>query len=130
MRSILYNLVLVPAIAAAAFTTTAAVAETTLQVPFSFKVADKSYPAGTYSVERTHTGDFVTVKGKNAPNSFMWTVGPGAPAPTDARVVMNFDEQGQTHILRSVQFESSITSRLDKHIKQNERAPMAITSGQ
>ena len=130
MRSILYNLVLVPAIAAAAFTTTAAVAETSLQVPFSFQVANKSFPAGTYSVARAHTGNFVTVKSKIDSSSFMLTVGPGDPAPADAHVILKFDELGPTHVLRSVQYQSSVSSRLDKHTPQNERTPLLQTSGQ
>ena len=128
MRSILYNLVLAPVMAAAALAGTAAMAATTLQVPFNFKVADKTYPAGAYSVQRSHTGDFVTLKSKDNNSSFMWAVGPGNPLPTDARVVLNFDQLDQTHILRSVQYQASTTPRLDKNIKHNERTP--ITQGQ
>ena len=53
MRSILHNLILVPAVAAAAaLATTSASAETTLKIPFGFTVAGHYCPAGRYAIER------------------------------------------------------------------------------
>jgi hypothetical protein len=122
MGSIFRNFVLAPAvIAAAALATNTAMAETTVKVPFSFTVAGKNCPAGLYSIqwESTH-GNLVTLKSKEVPQSFTWVVGPGDPTPGDTAVVLRFDELGEMHALRSVQYGSQITSRLDKKANQAE----------
>jgi hypothetical protein len=113
-----------PAImAAAALATNSAMAETILKVPFSFTVDGKNCPAGLYSVqlESIH-GNLVTLKSKDVPQSFTWVVGPGDPAPGDTAVVLRFNELGETHALRSVQYGSQITSRLDKKPNKAEHA--------
>jgi hypothetical protein len=122
--------------AAAALATNTAMAETLVKVPFSFTVAGKNCPAGLYSVqwESTH-GSLVTLKSKEVPQSFTWVVGPGDPAPGDTAVVLRFDELGENHALRSVQYGSQITSRLDKKINQaehvqTEHVKTRIVSGQ
>ncbi len=125
MQSITYKLVLASALIAATFTSVAAKAQTTLKVPFSFNVGHSFVPAGTYSVE--HSGvpwaGLVTLKNVQTNATFTWTVSPGEPAPTDMRIVLKFDEIGQTHLLRSVQYHSMITSRLDaytgSHLRSN-----------
>jgi hypothetical protein len=121
MRSILHNLILVPAVvAAAALAITSANAETTLKIPFGFTVAGKYCPAGRYAVEQDTTGNFVRLIGKDSSKSFNWLVGPGSPDPTANKVVLKFDESGQTHALRSIQFGSMITSRLDTKTMETE----------
>jgi hypothetical protein len=121
MRSILHNLILVPALAAAAaLATTSASAETTLKIPFGFTVAGQYCPAGRYAIEQDTTGNFVRLIGKDSSKSFNWVVGPGSPDPTENKVVMKFDETGQTHALRSIQFGSRITSRLDTKTVESE----------
>ena len=132
MRSILRNFVLAPAvIAAAALATNTAMAETTLKVPFSFTVAGKNCPAGLYSVqwESIHS-NFVTLTNKDASQSFTWVVSPGDPAPGDTAVVLRFDELGDMHALRSVQYGPRITSRLDKKINETKHVKTRIVSGQ
>ncbi len=115
MTSILRSIVLAPAImAAAALATNVAVAETTLKVPFNFSVAGQSMPAGLYTVQRDSTGNIVHLRGQDATHSFNWILAPGSPAPTDDRIVLRFDTDGQSHALRSVQYGPGITSRLDK----------------
>jgi hypothetical protein len=130
MRFNLRNLVL----ATAAITTlaaSAAMAETTLKVPFSFTVAGKNCPAGTYSVDKNNIGTLVTLKSKDAPESFTWAIAPGDPLPTDTRVVLSFDAIGQTRMLRSVQYGPMITNNLDKNrTNQLERISMPIGQGQ
>jgi hypothetical protein len=128
MQNILRNIVLTSA-AVAAFATTGAMAET-LNVPFSFTVAGKNCPAGTYSVEKNINGNFVTLKSQDSSRSFMWAVGPGEPLPTDAKVVLRFDELGQSHILHSIQYGRTTTPSLDKNARQPERAPMRVMQGE
>jgi hypothetical protein len=130
MRFNLRNLIL----ATTAMTTlaaSAAMAETTLKVPFSFTVAGKICPAGTYSVEKNNIGTLVTLKSKEAPKSFTWAISPGDPLPSDTRVVLSFDALGQTHALRTVQYGPMVTRNLDNiDSKQIERISMPIGQGQ
>jgi hypothetical protein len=130
MRINFKNLVAVPVVMAAALITTSALAETTLNVPFSFSVAGKNCPAGTYSVERNNLLTMVTLKSKSTAQSFSWIVNPGDPLPTDSHVVLRFDELEGTHALHSVQYGSKITSNLDRSNKQIEHVATRIVSGQ
>jgi hypothetical protein len=129
MRINFKNLVAVPVVMAAALITTSALAETTLNVPFSFSVAGKNCPAGTYTVEKNNLSTMVTLKSRNTPQSFSWIVNPGDPLPTDTRVVLKFDELEGTHALRSVQYGAKITTNLDRN-RQMEHVATRIVSGQ
>ena len=61
--------------------------------------------------------------------SFTWTVSPGDPAPADTRIVLRFDEIGQMHLLRSVQYHSMITSRLDEDVRRNPHRDLRSREG-
>jgi hypothetical protein len=125
----LRNFVLAPAVlAAAALATNTAMAEATLTVPFNFTVAGKNCPAGLYTVQREH--NLVILTSRRAQQSFVWALSPGAPAPNASNVTLTFDELGQDHALRSVQYGPMITSRLDNHTKETEHAPRVVLQGQ
>lgn len=114
MRITPRSLVLATAVlAAAAFTTHSAAAET-LRVPFDFTVNGKTMPAGIYSVERNNLANFVRLEGLNANQSYTWMLEPGDPAPGSTAVAMFFDKQDSGYALRSIQYHSLTTSRLDK----------------
>jgi hypothetical protein len=131
MRFNLRNFVLAPAVmAAAALATNTAMAETTLKVPFNFTVDGKNCPAGLYTVQRESTHNSVTLTSKATQRSFTWIIAPGDPAPTASAVTLTFDELGQTHTLRSVQYGPMVTSRLDQKTKESEHAPTRIVQGQ
>lgn len=121
-------------LASAVVTTSALTANTamaaTLRVPFSFTVGNKSCPASRYTVTRQADGGIVTLIDATGSCSFGWVVSPGDPAPNDSRVVLRFDEVGQSHALQSVQYGAAITSRLDKKFKTNEYTPTRIIMGQ
>ena len=123
------NFVLAPVLMAAAMATTA-MAEVTLKVPFNFTVNGKTLPAGTYAVQPDAKRTFVTLRSKESSKSFTWLMGPGDPLPNDGRVVIKFDEANGTHILRSVQFGSAITSRLDKSPMDSERRNSRAAGGE
>jgi hypothetical protein len=130
MRFTLRNFVLASA-AVAAFATTAAMAETTLKVPFNFTVAGKQCPAGVYTVDKNSVGTQVTLKSMNAPEAFTWAITPGSPAPTDTRVILEFDQYGQDHALRSIQYGAKVTSNLNRNNKESERrSPLRIVQGE
>ena len=101
-----------------------------ITVPFDFSIGRQILPAGNYSVELGMNEAYVTLKKKDGPQSFTWTIGPGDPAPTDARVVLRFDQIGDSRALQSVQFKSLITSRLDKKAMRNEQASTQVVLAQ
>jgi hypothetical protein len=116
--------------AAVAVAVTTASAATQLTVPFSFTVAGKTCPAGTYTVQRGASAESVVLSSNDAARSFVWVTAPGSPAPTDQRVILTFDTLGDAHALQSVQFGNKITSRLDKPDKKHEYHPTRIMSGE
>lgn len=96
---------LILALAAVALATIPAVAATStiLKVPFSFTVDGKECPAGLYSVQRDSSPNMVRLQSKDASQSFTWIAGSSAATKGD-RVILSFDQLGQTHVLRSIQY--------------------------
>lgn len=102
-------------LATAALATTSAKADTSLKVPFNFTVAGKAMPAGQYILQHDQALNTITLRSKDNTSSFTWLVGPGAVDPTDNHVGVKFDQlSNDTHILRSIQYGSQTTNRLDK----------------
>jgi hypothetical protein len=128
MRSILRTLVLAPVVmAAAALATNAAMAETTLTVPFSFKVAGKICPAGRYAVDRNLGHNYVTLVAKNAPVGFQWILTPGDDDRKNSDVTLSFDKQGEGYVLGLVQYGRLATHRLDKVSPHSEHKTISAT---
>ena len=88
-------------------------AETTLNVPFSFTVSGQTMPAGVYTVQEDTFHNLVVLRNKAATKSFSYTLRPGDPAPNEVHVSLKFESNGDSHILRGIQFGSKMTSRLD-----------------
>jgi len=128
MKALICKTLLLSSIMAIAMTSTIARAQRTLKIPFSFQIGDALYPAGSYSVKRQPYGHFVVLEDCDNRELFHWAIGPGDPAPTDARIVLKFDESLQVHLLRSVQYGSLITGRLDEKALASKRD--ATISGQ
>lgn len=123
MRSILRSLVLAPVVmAAAALATTSAMAESIVNVPFTFTVDGKPCPAGQYLIQRDPIHNFVTFRGKNAPVGFNWILGPGDGVAKDSNIRLSFGQQDQRYSLQSVQFGSDKTRRLDKEPRSEHKA--------
>ncbi len=130
MRSILPRIVLASAVAAmAALTTSNALADIRVNVPFSFTVDGKVCPAGYYSVGRNDVTGAVTLRNEDWKRSFAWLASPGEPAPTDSRIILRFDKDGDNYTLQSVQYRALITNRLDGR-KTNNEAPTEVLAGQ
>jgi len=130
MRSILPKIFLASAmVATAALATNNALAETMVNVPFSFTVNGKVCPAGLYTVARNDTNGVVTLRDPTWKSGFTWIASPGDPAPTDGRVILRFDQDGQNYRLQSVQYRNLITARLDGR-KGNEERPTRMVVGQ
>jgi len=130
MRINLRNIILAPAVlAVASFAAVSAHADATLKVPFSFKAAGKVCPAGDYVVSKDSVGNLLKLRNKETGSVFTFVAGPGEPAPNSNAVTLRFDETGTAYELRTVQYGSQITSRLDKS-KHNEHVPVETITGQ
>jgi hypothetical protein len=115
--------------AAAAFTPNSAQAENHLKVPFNFIAGDKMFPAGVYTVEVGSFNNTVILRSKDGSNSFSWITGPGSPEPNDKHVALRFDTVGSNHVLRTIQYKSDITARLDKHANEHLSMSSRLSQG-
>ena len=131
MRINLYSMFLAPAVlAAAVFTAQPALAATPskVQVPFDFLVDGKTLPAGEYQVRHDDRLNTVALEGGSA--AFGWITGPGVDKPAAGRVILTFDNFGNTHVLRSVQAGSRITAPLDTKYSHSRDAEIQLTGGE
>ena len=129
MQNTLRSLILASvALAAVAFTANSAMAASTVNVPFSFKVDGKVWPAGHYMIKADDLANSVELQGKS--QGFKCVIHPGDAGPNDQRVILKFDRVGSEHILRSMQYGSLTTSQLDKKPKQPETATEELNLGQ
>ncbi len=127
MRIMAHKFFLAPVLlAAAALTTTTAQAEK-INVPFSFTVAGHTMLPGYYTVDRESSSNMVTFKSADGSKTYSWILGPGEPAPGDTKVALKFDSK--TLALRSIQYGSLVTSRLDRDTKLNAFEPARLSQG-
>ena len=78
MRSVLRKVILASAFGAAvALAGNSAMAATRVDVPFSFKVAGQTLPAGSYNLIRESSSAFVTLRSLDSTESFTWLLTPG-----------------------------------------------------
>lgn len=91
-----------------------------VKVPFSFTVEGKRCPAGTYEVKSDGTGNSVTLVGRDSSKIFSFVAVPGNNADDAKKVVLEFDQEGSDHALRSIQYGASATSRLDAPQRQSD----------
>jgi hypothetical protein len=90
-----------------------------INVPFSFTVDGKRCPAGTYQVKGDAANNWVSLVGRDSSKIFSWIVVPNSEAdPT--KVSLQFDRTGADHTLRSIQYGSQSTLRLDMHKRQSD----------
>ena len=113
MRSILPKFLLASAVmATAALATNNALAETMVNVPFSFTVNGKTCPAGRYTVDRNLMTGVVTLRNDDWKRGFMWIAGSGEPAPGDSRVILREFASWSWSILRQVKGSGSVARRV------------------
>jgi len=116
-------------LAGAALASHVAMAESTVNVPFSFKVDGKICPAGQYSVERDSQHNTVILRSKQAPIGYNWilTTGDENRASTDVR--LKFSQNDRDFTLQSVDYGRQSTHRLDG-AKHTSRDLERIVQGQ
>jgi hypothetical protein len=130
MRTIVSKLVLASLIAAtAALTPNLASAETTVKVPFDFKVQGKTMPAGIYVVQQDGFNNMVTLMDKDTSKAFSLILHPGDAVSGDRRISLKFEDQGDDHILRSVQYRSLTSAHLDNKVKTPAYSPSRLSQG-
>lgn len=130
MRLNLHSLILAPALLAAAAITPQTASAAVLHVPFAFTVSGQVLPAGNYTVDRDLNMGYVTLKTADAKQSFTWMIAPGEPAPNAVGVIMRFDNTDSGYVLRNIQYNAQITTRLDKKHHQNEDRPVHEIRGE
>ncbi len=130
MRSTLHKFFLAPVVMAAAALAINTASAETVKVPFNFTVHNQTWPAGTYSVTRGTSSNLIYVASQDGTKSLSCVVGPGEPEPGAKEIKLQFDELGGTHVLRTVQYKSLVSSALDKKdIKEAMYAPSRLSQG-
>ena len=104
-------------------------AETTLKVPFTFTVSGQTMPAGVYTVQESTSHNMVIFRNEDSSKSFSYTLQPGDDAPSAAHVALKFETAGDKHTLRSIQFGSRTTSRLDRAPIPGSYEPARLSQG-
>jgi len=127
MKNIVRNFLVASAVVAAiAFTSTAALADSNVKIPFDFKVGSKTLPAGDYVVKQNPNHTTVQLFSRNGVNSFTWILQPGDPDPSSNTVKLTFDTNGTTDWLRSIDYGPQTTPRIDPGSSRLEYSKVTI----
>lgn len=128
LKSRLLSIALVAA-AAATMAVKPALADANIKVPFSFLVAGKRCPAGTYKVKSDATGKSVMLVGPDASVNFTWIIMPKPGAGDPNKVALWFDEANSDHVLRSIQYGPEATPLLDIHERRPGASQTQVSDG-
>jgi hypothetical protein len=121
MRNILRSLVLAPVVMAAALlATNSAMAATIVNVPFSFKAAGKTCPAGKYSVALDSNHNFVVLDSKETPLTLRWVANPGDASRKASEITLHFGKDDQTYSLEQVEVGQQSTPHLKNRSSHSE----------
>ena len=115
MRITLRSLVLALVVLAASAFTTRTASAASVRVPFDFNIDGKTLPAGTYNVTRDMNGQLVTLESQDCKYAYSWLVMRDPADQPSHLVTLRFDESGNNYALRTVQYDTLTTKRLDKH---------------
>lgn len=99
-------------LATATLATRPAMAQSKLDVPFSFMAGGNTYPAGTYSVTRDPVTGTVALKGAKNMLTFMASM--SGNAHDNAKESLTFERIGGVYYLRTMQIGRFITPQFDK----------------
>lgn len=120
--------------AAAAICATAAFAadRAIVDIPFNFVSQGKSFPSGRYAATLDPNQNVLELSNiDNAKYSAHWAAGPVDFNPNSENLTLKFDDLGPSHLLRTVQLGSRITSRLDAPVsRHNAGSISAAANGQ
>jgi hypothetical protein len=130
MKSMIRNMILASAVVATAALASTSAMAATLKVPFAFMVGSKQCPAGLYTVQRGINSGVVTVSSPDGSRNFTWVLRPGEPDPSENAVILNFQAQGQTHVLASVQYGSKVASPVTRKSRRTEYPTVSVSAGE
>jgi hypothetical protein len=123
-------MVLAPALVAAAVVTPQLASAAVLHVPFAFSVNGQTLPAGDYTVHPELGGNSVVLASPDYKKQFNWLLSSGDPDPGSSKIAMLFDSTDSGYALRSIQYKSLVTSRIDKKAHLNEDRPVHEIRGE
>jgi hypothetical protein len=130
MKNTLRNVVMASvAVAAIAVGTVSASAESSVKVPFAFKIGNKICPAGEYIVKDGFNHNLVMLQSRDSKINLSWILVPGDGELRTAKASLKFDQIGGAELLKSVQYGTQKTPVIDKGSKSLER-PITIMAGQ
>jgi len=130
MRIMIRSVILATAslCATAAFAADRAVVD----IPFNFVSNGQTFPAGRYAATLDSNQNVLALSSMtDCKVSAHWIAGPAEFNPNNEKLTLKFDDLGDSHMLRSVQFGPRITSRLDAPSRHHDAGSIAATvSGQ
>jgi hypothetical protein len=96
-----------------------------VNVPFSFEIHEKTFPAGTYEVEFNSIHHTLKLSSKTETKmSYIWIAAPAEVGPDISTLSLKFDGGAdETHALRSIRLATWTTPVLDlreRHVAQHE----------
>ena len=118
------NLVL----SSAALCATAAFAEQKrVEVPFAFVARNHAYQAGEYVISINDARSFVTLReiGKSS-LPLTWIVFPGDTDSSHRKVSLTFDVTQSGNVLRTIQYQSLVTTNLNKKPKHGVESTTSV----
>ena len=86
-------------------------------------------PAGVYSVSTDSVHSLVTLKSMKVSKTFSAVLVPGDPSPSDTHVALKFDQSGNGHTLKSIQYGARTTSSLEQRTSERGYDPTRLSQG-
>jgi hypothetical protein len=97
---------------------------TRADVPFTFVVKGRSFPAGSYDIMMDSSQSFITLASRSTSRkSVLMTLAPADPAQAPA--VLKFEVAGAVHSLESIQMGARSTSNLIPRSKSSTRTAVS-----
>ena len=127
MRSTMSKWFLVPAVAAIVALASQSANAERVNVPFSFSANGQAFPAGAYDVEQGVNGSFVKLEQHDGTKHLVSVLEPGVQDPSDARVVLRFDVNGEAYTLDTIQIHAKTTAHMTKSHKHHKDQERVIT---
>jgi hypothetical protein len=127
MKNIVRNFFVATAVVAAiAFTSTVAHADSNVKIPFEFKVGTRTLPAGDYVIKQSPNHSMVQLISRDGKQSFTWVLRPGDPDPNSTAVKLTFDVNGTTDWLHSIDYGAATTPVIDPGSSRFEYSRLTI----
>lgn len=103
-----------------------------VNIPFNFVSHGQAFPAGQYAATLDPYHNVLALSSTTNPRvSARWIAGPADDNPNNSKLILKFDDLGNTHTLRTVQLGPRVTSRLDTPARRHNAGSIVdAVSGQ